>query len=64
MYVLSCPGDADHIILNEGTGQLSLGSEELDYETGRRSFSLTVRAIDNPDGEESERLIVSLSLLH
>lgn len=43
-------GDDRHIILNQGTGQLFLGSEALDYETGPRAFSLTVRAIDNPDG--------------
>lgn len=43
-------GDERHIILNQGTGQLFLGSEALDYETGPRTFSLTVRAIDNPDG--------------
>ena len=53
------PGDVNHIILNEGTGVLTLGSEAVDYETGDRSFSLTVRAIDNPDGPASDRLTVS-----
>lgn len=53
MFHCGCPllsGDEDHILLNQGTGQLSLGSEPLDYETGPRLFSLTVRAVDNPDG--------------
>ena len=52
-------GDTAYFILNEGTGEVSLGFQTLDYEMGPRSFSLTVQARDNPDGMLSERLTVS-----
>ena len=55
----SCyPGDIGYIILNTVTGDLTLGGIALDYEGGDRSFTLTVGAIDNPDG--TDQLQVSL----
>ncbi|CAI7993585.1 Protocadherin Fat 1 [Geodia barretti] len=44
-------GDTNHILLNEETGELSLGFAPIDYEDPlERSFSLSVKAIDNPNG--------------
>ena len=48
-------GSEDHIILNELSGQLTLGYAPIDYESGDREFSLTVRAVDNPNGPPSNR---------
>ena len=57
----SVPSDGGgHIFLNELSGELRLGRGGIDYEAGDRSFSLTVRAIDNPDGPVSDRLTVSV----
>lgn len=47
---LLCAGDGGYISLDTATGNLTLGGIALDYEGGDRSFSLTVGAIDNPDG--------------
>lgn len=49
----------NHIFLNELSGELSLGRGGIDYEDDDRMFSLSVRAVDNPDGPASDRLTVS-----
>lgn len=52
-------GGQNHIFLNEVSGELTLSRGGIDYEDGDRNFSITVRAIDNPDGRASDRLTVS-----
>ena len=63
------PGDTNHILLNEETGELSLGFAPIDYEDPlERSFSLSVKAIDNPNGpvtrQQKVNHLFSPSLFH
>lgn len=58
------PGDSNHIVLNQVTGELHLGVAPIDYDepTNDRSFTLSVKAVDYPEGPVANQLEVSLPL--
>jgi len=48
--------------LDPNTGGISLTSQTVDYESGSPSYSLTIRARDNPSS--TPKLTVSYKYLH
>lgn len=57
------PGDSNHIVLNQVTGELRLGVAPIDYDepTNDRSFTLSVKAVDYPEGPVANQLEVSFA---